>query len=50
MDTGLLIVIALLLLAALLLGVYLLRLFRRSREIERRLDYSKMKEWTDDDW
>jgi len=27
----------------------LLRLFRQSRAIEKKLDYSKMKEWQDDD-
>lgn len=49
MNTGLVIVLVVLLLAAGLLTAYLVRLFRRSREIERTLDYSKMKEWKDDD-
>lgn len=49
METAWLIVIALLLLAVALLTAYFVRLFRRSREIERTLDYSKMKEWKDDD-
>lgn len=50
MSTGLLAVIAVLGLAAALLAAYLVRLFRRSRELEKRIDYSKMKEWKDDDW
>lgn len=50
MNTGLVIVLVVLLLAAVLLTAYLIRLFRRSRDIERKLDYSKMKEWKDDDW
>lgn len=50
MGTGLLVMIAVLVLAAALLAAYLVRLFRRSRELERRIDYSRMKEWKDDDW
>ncbi len=50
MNTGLVIVLVVLLLAAGLLTAYMIRLFRRSREVERKLDYSKMKEWKDDDW
>lgn len=50
MSTGLLVVIAVLVLAAALLGAYLVRLLRRSRELEKRIDYSKMQEWKDDDW
>jgi hypothetical protein len=38
--------------AALALVGRLLTLFRQSKRIEKRLDYSKMKEWEDDedDW
>lgn len=50
MNTGLIVVLVVLLLAAGLLTAYMIRLIRRSREIERTLDYSKMKEWKDDDW
>lgn len=50
MSTGLLAMIAVLALAAALLAAYLVRLFRRSRELEKRIDYSKMQEWKDDDW
>ncbi len=50
MDIAWVIVIALLLLAAGLLTAYFVRLFRRSREIERTLDYSKMKKWKDEEW
>ena len=50
MNTGLIVVLVVLLLAAGLLTAYMIRLIRRSREIERNLDYSKMKEWKDDDW
>lgn len=50
MDTGLLVMIAVLVLAVVLLAAYLVRLFRRSRELEKRIDYSKMKQWDDDDW
>lgn len=49
MDPAWLIVIALLLLAAVLLTAYFVRLFRRSREIERTLDYSKMRRWEDEE-
>lgn len=35
--------------AAALLIAWILRLQRRSREIEKSLDYSKMKKWKDDD-
>lgn len=50
MDTALLATIVILVLAAALLAAYLVRLFRRSRELEKRIDYSKMKEWKDEDW
>ena len=36
-------------LAAALLIAWIVRLQRRSREIEKTLDYSKMKEWKDDE-
>lgn len=49
MDTGWIVLIVLILLAAALLAAYFVRLFRRSREIERTLDYSKMKDWKDED-
>lgn len=49
MSLRLLIVIAILGLAVGLLIGYMRRLFRRSRELEKRIDYSKMREWKDDD-
>lgn len=49
MSTGLLATIAVLVLAVALLAAYLVRLLRRSRELEKRIDYSKMQEWKDDD-
>ena len=49
MTLRLLIVIAILVLAVALLAGYMRRLFRRSREVEKRIDYSKMREWKDDD-
>ena len=49
MNVRVLIVVAILALAVALLAGYLRRLFRRSREIEKRIDYSKMREWKDDD-
>jgi len=49
MNIGLIAVVAILVLAVALLAGYLLRLFRRSRELEKHIDYSKMKEWKDDD-
>ena len=45
-----LIILAILGLAAILLVVYIGRLQEKSRQIEKRTDYSKMKEWKDDDW
>jgi len=50
MSVPMLIVVAILVLAGVLLAGYLLRLFRRSRELEKHIDYSRMKEWKDDDW
>ena len=41
--------IGLLVLGALALVNYLVRLQRESRKIERKLDYSKMREWRDED-
>lgn len=35
--------------AAILLFAFIARLQRRSREIEKTIDYSKMREWKDDD-
>jgi NhaP-type Na+/H+ or K+/H+ antiporter len=49
MSLRLLIVIAILGLTVGLLIGYMRRLFRRSRELEKRIDYSKMREWKDDD-
>jgi len=49
MNIRLLVVVAILLLAVVLLAGYFARLFRRSRELEKKIDYSKMKEWKDDD-
>ena len=49
MNVRVLIVVAILVLAVALLAGYMARLFRRSREIEKRIDYSKMREWKDDD-
>ena len=49
MNVRLLIVVAIIVLAVALLGGYLRRLFRRSRELEKRIDYSRMREWKDDD-
>ena len=45
-----LIILAILGLAAILLVGYIGRLQQKSREIDKRTDYSKMKEWKDDDW
>ena len=45
----LLIILAILGLAAVLLVGWIGRLQRKSREIEKTLDYSKMREWKDDD-
>lgn len=49
MDIGLIIVIVILVLAVSLLAGYMRRLFRRSRELEKEIDYSKMREWKDED-
>ena len=45
-----LIIVAILGLAVVLLIGYISRLQQKSREIDKRIDYSKMKEWKDDDW
>jgi type II secretory pathway pseudopilin PulG len=50
MRIGVLIVLAILGVAAALVVAYIRRLQRKSREIDKRLDYSKMKAWKDDDW
>jgi len=42
-------VLIVLVIAALLLFAWILRLQRKSRSIEKTLDYSKMKEWKDED-
>lgn len=44
------IVLAILGLAAVLLIGWIGRLQRKSRALEKHIDYSKMKEWKDDDW
>ena len=44
-----LLVLVILAVAALLLFGWIGRLQRRSREIEKTIDYSKMREWKDDD-
>ncbi|MDZ7786972.1 MAG: hypothetical protein U5K73_02195 [Halofilum sp. (in: g-proteobacteria)] len=49
MANPILIIAIILGLAAALLIAWIVRLQRRSREIEKTLDYSKMKEWKDDD-
>lgn len=49
MSSPLLTIVMILGLAAALLVAWIVRLQRRSREIEKTLDYSKMKEWKDDD-
>ena len=49
MSTEFWIAIALLALGALLLASYLREQFRKSREAEKRIDYSKIRRWEDDD-
>ncbi len=49
MSRAILIVIAVLVLGLILLACYMARLFRKSREVEKHIDYSKMQEWRDDD-
>lgn len=44
-----LLVVIVLAIAAILLAAWIVRLQRRSREIEKNIDYSKMREWKDDD-
>lgn len=49
MSSPILIIAAILGLAAILLIAWIVRLQRKSRAIEKTIDYSKMKEWKDDD-
>jgi len=49
MSNPILIIAIILGLAAALLIAWIVHLQRRSREIEKTLDYSKMKEWKDDE-
>jgi len=49
MSTTFWVFIVLLILGAVALASYLVRLQRQSRDIERKLDYSKMREWRDED-
>jgi hypothetical protein len=44
------IVIAIFVVGLILLACYLARLLRKSREVAKRIDYSKMQEWDDEDW
>lgn len=44
-----LLVVIVLAIAVILLAAWIVRLQRRSREIEKNIDYSKMREWKDDD-
>jgi len=48
-SRAVLIVIAILALGLVLLACYMARLLRKSREVSKRIDYSKMQEWRDDD-
>lgn len=49
MSRPILIIVVILGLAAALLITWIVRLQRKSKTIEKTLDYSKMKEWKDDD-
>ncbi|GEM_PF-1749528 len=49
MSNPVLIIVVILGLAAALLIAWIVRLQRKSRELEKTLDYSKMKEWKDDE-
>ena len=49
MSHPIVIIVVILGLAAALLIAWIVRLQRKSRAIEKTLDYSKMKEWKDDD-
>ena len=49
MSNPLLIIVVILGLAAALLIAWIVRLQRKSRALEKTIDYSKMKEWKDDD-
>jgi membrane protein implicated in regulation of membrane protease activity len=50
LSRSLIIVAIILALAAVLLATYIRRLLRKSRQVEQRIDYSKMRAWDDDDW
>ncbi len=49
MSSPILIIAVILGLAAALLIAWIVRLQRKSRALEKTIDYSKMKEWKDDD-
>ncbi len=49
MSDPIVIIVAILGLAAVLLIAWIVRLQRKSRALEKTIDYSKMKEWKDDD-
>jgi predicted Holliday junction resolvase-like endonuclease len=49
MDHPILVIVAILAIAVGLLVAYIRRLQRKSREIEKTIDYSKMRKWEDDD-
>ncbi len=49
MPTTFWIAIALLLLGAILLASYLHEQFKKSRDAEKNIDYSKIRRWEDDD-
>ncbi len=49
MSRAVIIVIVVLALAGILLAVYIAKLLRKSRELEKHIDYSKMQRWEDDD-
>lgn len=48
-SLSVLLIVAILGLGAALLTGYILRLLRKSREIERQIDHSKLKRWEDDE-
>jgi hypothetical protein len=49
MNTALIVALVVLGVAALLLIYYIRGLLRKSRELEKHVDYSKMRKWEDDD-
>lgn len=49
MSNPIVIIAVILGLAAILLIAWIVRLQRKSRALEKTIDYSKMKEWKDDD-